>query len=49
MIETVLIWAVVTLFVVAMIAIVQELRRMADLLEAVNNALERIAVGLRKR
>lgn len=49
MFETILIWSIVALFVVGLIAAVLELRRIGDLLEAVNNAIERIAVAARKR
>lgn len=48
MIETVIVWAAVVVVVIGVLAAVVELRRMGDLLEAVNHALERIAVELKR-
>ena len=45
----VLVWVVAGVGVVALLAVVVELRRAGDLLEAVNHALERIAVELKRR
>lgn len=48
MIETVIVWLIVVAFLIALLATVQQLRRAGDLLEAVNHALERIAVELKR-
>ena len=48
MIETVIVWAIAVVVVIGVLAAVVELRRIGDLLEAVNHALERIAVELKR-
>ena len=47
--EAVLLWLVIAAFLIGFVLAVIELRRLADLLEAVNHAIERVAVQISKK